>query len=121
MLGSLANLDIDSIPDGADSFGIVQEWVRDVYCELGYNLPEPVDRSKQWFMVACTLAFDLDREDSQDYIPRTPKYRSAFWPQHLSRTEVDFTEQDFVAFVTAEAKELLIFGSWYLRCVRRDS
>ena len=26
-------------------------------------------------MVACTLAFDLDRENAQDYVPRLPMYR----------------------------------------------
>lgn len=71
-------------------------------------------------MVACTLAFDLDRENAWYPVPRTPKYRQTLWPKSLSHREVDFAEQDFVAFVTAEAEELLTFGSSYLRYVYRD-
>ena len=120
-LGSFANLNIASIPGGDEGFRIVREWVQDVCRELGYKLPEPVDRSRQWFMIACTLAFDLDREDAWDYVPRMPMYKPTLWPQSLSNREVDFFEQDFVAFVTAEGYDLLTFGSSYLRCVQQDT
>ena len=73
-------------------------------------------------MVACTLAFDLDRENAQDYVPRLPMYKSVLdltplWSQSPSRVENPI--QDFVAFVTVESHGLLNFGSLYLRCVRR--
>ena len=69
-------------------------------------------------MVACTLAFDLDRENARNYVPRSPVYRSTLWPQSLSRNGVDFSAQDSVAFVTAKAYDLFTFGSSYLRGVR---
>jgi len=70
-------------------------------------------------MVACTLAFDLDRENSWDYVPRLPMYKSKLtplWPQSLSR-KGDFIVEDFVGFITADARGLLTFGSSYLRYV----
>ena len=115
-LGSFANLGIVSIPEGATGFRIVQEWVRSVCGDLGHNPSGPMDR--QWFMVACTLAFDLDRENARNYVPHSSVYRSTLWPQSLSRNGVDFSAQDSVAFVTAKAYDLFTFGSSYLRCVR---
>lgn len=91
-------------------------------------------------MVACTLAFDLDRENAQDYVPRLPMYRlkpdrnptslklepnqislwpklnpTSLWPRSPSRMEDPI--QDSVAFVTAETHGLLTFSSAYLRYV----
>jgi len=72
-------------------------------------------------MVACTLAFDLDRENAWDFVPNTQMCKETLWPQTLSREEVDPTAQESVAFLTAESYDLLVFGSAYLRCVRRDN
>ena len=117
-LGSLANLNIDNIPDGAHGLRVVREWVRYVCCDPKYNdVLEPTDRFKHWFMVACTLAFDLDRENAWEFVPSTRMCKKTLWPQTLSREEVDPTAQESVAFVTAESYDLLIFGSAYLRCV----
>jgi hypothetical protein len=117
----LGNVDIDELPNGADGLRIVREWVQYVCCDPKYNdVPEPTDRFRQCFMVACTLAFDLDREDAWDFVPYTQMCKKTLWPQPLrrAREEVDPTAQDFVAFVTAESYDLLTFGSEYLRCVR---
>ena len=84
-LGSFANLDIASIPEGDDGFRIVREWAEDVCCDLGCDFPEPVDRSRHRFMVACTLAFDLDRENTRDFVPHLPMYKRSLWPRSLSR------------------------------------
>ena len=73
-------------------------------------------------MVACTLALDLDRDTAYDFVPGTRMCWDTLWPRSLYRKKAeDFVEQDFVAFVTAEAYDLLTFGSWYLWCVRRDA
>jgi hypothetical protein len=69
-------------------------------------------------MVACTLAFDLDRENARNSVPRTPVYRSILWPGSLPRGGVDFNAQDIVAFITAKGFDLLTVGSSYLRCVQ---
>ena len=70
-LGSVANLGIVSVPEGTEGFKIAREWAQDVCCNLGYNPQEPQDRFRQWFTIACMLAFDLDRENARDYVPRT--------------------------------------------------
>ena len=118
----MANLDIANIPDGADGLRVVGEWAQYVCCDPKFNdVSEPTDRVKQWFMVACTLAFDLDRDDAWEFVPYTRMCKKTLWPRSLSREKVDPTDQDFVAFVTAEWYNLLVFGSVYLRCVRRDT
>ena len=116
-LGSFANLDIAKIPKGADGFRIVRERARHVCYELWYSPPRPpdVDRFGQRFMVACTLAFDLDRKNARYFLPRTPMYTSTLWPQSLFRGEGNFIVQDFVAFLTARAHRLLAFGPLYLQ------
>jgi hypothetical protein len=123
MLGSLANLDINNVPDGAEGLKIVRKWVQDACCDPKYNAPEPTDRDRfeQWFTVACTLAFDLDRDNARDFVPRTRAFGGISWPLPLSRKKVDSTAQDFLAFLTAEAHDSLSSGSSYLRCVRRDT
>ena len=118
----MANLDIGNMPGGAR---VVREWAEYVCCDPKYNdVPEPTDRFKHWFMVACTLAFDLDRENAWEFVPNTRMCKKTLWPQSLQRAreKVDsFTQQDSVAFVTAESYDLLTFGSEYLRCVQRDT
>ena len=96
---------------------VVREWAQEVCCELGYSLQGPVDRIRQRFAVACTLAFDIGEENDRDYVSRLPAYKSRLWPPSLS-WEGNFVAQDFVGFITAEADDLLSFGSSYLRCVR---
>lgn len=117
-LGSLANLDVASLPKGDDSFRIVRERLRYVCYELEYNSLGPVDHFGQWFMVVCTLAFDIDRENARHFVPRAPMCGSTLWPGSPSRGEGSFIVQDFIAFVTAKAHHSLAFGSLYLRCVR---
>ena len=109
-----------NIPEGDNGFRIVREWVGNVCYDLGDYFPEPVDSSMRCFMIACTLAFDLDRENTRDFVPHTPMYRWSLWPRFLSRKRGKFATRDFVAFVTAGAHGLLTFSSWYLQCVRWD-
>jgi len=118
-LGSFANFDVASLPEEADGFRVAQEWAQDVCSDLGHDPQKPLDRFRQRFMTACTLAFDLDTENSRDYIPRLPMYGSKqtpLWLRSLSQEGI-FIKQDFVGFITAEACNLLTFGSSYLRCV----
>jgi hypothetical protein len=98
---------------GAGGFRIALEWAQDMCCDLRRNLPEPVDYFRQWPIVACTLAFDLNRENAQHFIPRTPLYK-------LTR-ERNSVVQDLVAFLTAKPRRSLTCGSLYLRCVRQDT
>jgi hypothetical protein len=79
------------------------------------RLPPVVDRFGQRFMVACALAFDLDRENARHFLPRTPMYKSTLWPRLLFRGEGNFIVQDFVAFLTAKVHHSLALGSLYLR------
>jgi len=111
MLGSLANVDISNIPNGADSLGIVREWVKSVSSDSN-RYPGPVDRFRQWFIVAGTLAFDLDRENARSSITRTSLYR-------LTR-ERDPIVQDYITLLTAETGDSLTCGSLYLWYVRDD-
>ena len=105
----MANLDISNIPDGADGLRIVRDWVQSV-CRESDCYSGPVDRFRQWFIVAGTLAFDLDREHARSSITRTSLYK-------LTCEKYPIV-QDFVAFLTAEARRSLTCGSLYLRCVR---
>ena len=70
-------------------------------------------------MVACALAFDLDRENARYFFPRTPMYRSTLWPRLLFRGEGNFLVQDLVVFSTAKSRYSLAFGSLYLRYAQR--
>ena len=107
----MANLDIVSIPDGADGLRIVRKWVQSISSDSNHY-PGPVDRFEQWSIVASTLAFDLDRENAQSSITRTSLYRLTH--------ERDPTAQDFVMFLTAEVRDSLTCGSSYLQCVWKD-
>ena len=70
-------------------------------------------------MIACTLAFDLDRGNARYYFPRAPMYQSTLWPRPLFRGEGNFLVQDLVAFSAAESRHSLAFGSLYLRYAQR--
>lgn len=113
----MANLDISKIPEGADGLRIVREWVKQVCYELRYRPPKPpgVDHFGQQLMVVCALAFDLDRDNAQNFLPRTPIYGSTLWPRPLFRGEGNFIVQDFVAFLVAEVRYSLALGALYLR------
>ena len=71
-------------------------------------------------MVACTLAFDLDRENAHYFIPRAPVYKSTLWPQPLFRGEGNFIVQDFVTFLATKVGHSLTSGSLYLWWVPRN-
>ena len=116
----MANLDVDRIPEGVDGFRIVNDWTQYVCCAPIYNVREATDLFRLYFMVASTLAFDLDRENAWDFVPPTLMCSEMLWPRALLRKpNQKFYEQEFVAFVTAEGYDLLTFGSSYLRYVRR--
>jgi len=112
-LGSFANLDKTNIPNGATGFKIVREWVKSACYDPNYK-SVPVDRSMEWFMVLCTLAFDLDRENAQSFVPYTPLYTSMY-------EEGDLIVQNFVTFSDAKKNRSLTCGSSCLRCVRLDA
>jgi len=107
----LANLNIANIPNGADGLKIVREWVQSV-CYNSECYPGPVDRFRQWFTVAGTLAFDLDRENARYSITRTPLYKLTHERGPIA--------QDYITFLTAKVRHSLTRGSLYLRCVWED-
>ena len=129
-LGSLANLDFSKIPEGADGLRVAREWIQDVCTDSNCDPSDPVDR--RHFMVASTLAFDLDRENAQEFVPRARIYTSTrklektyisldsrhVIPRTSMNKEVNSVMQDFIAFLIAEPRHLLASGSSYLRCVR---
>ena len=68
-------------------------------------------------MVACTLAFDLDRENARYLIPGTRMYRWNLWPRCLVREGGHFIVRDFVAFARGEVDQTLTLGYsflWYV-------
>jgi len=111
MLGSLANVDISNILNGADGLGIVREWVKSVSSDSD-RYPGPVDRFRQRFIVASTLAFDLDRKNARSSITSTSLYR-------LTRGR-DPILRDYITLLTAEVGNSLTCGSLYLWYVRDD-
>ena len=114
-LGSFANLDVSRIPEGDDGFRIVQRWVRDACDDLDDVSSKSVDRSRRYFIVACTLAFDLDRGNALTFIGGTPMYRSRNWPQSPFLEAGEHIIQDFVAFFMAKDELSLYLGVSYLR------
>jgi len=68
-------------------------------------------------MAACTLAFDLDRENARILIPGTPMHRWTQWPRCLTREGGHSVVRDFIAFAKAEADDSLASGYFFLRCV----
>ena len=115
--GSRANIDIADISEAADGFRVAREWVRHVCHDLSYGPPKMMNRFEQWFTVACTLAFELDRENARGFVPHRPMYRLGQWPRSLFREQGDFVGLDLIAFFTAEAYGSLTSGSLYLQCV----
>jgi hypothetical protein len=104
------------MPGGTGCFRIVRKWVGYACRDLEDTPSEPVGCSK--FMIACTLAFDLDREKAWSFVQCAPMYKSTQWPQSASR-EAGTLVQDFVEFLTAEDRRSLTFGLSYLRCARQ--
>jgi hypothetical protein len=121
-LGSHANLDLTSVPEAANGFRVVREWVRFVCGELKYSSKPPdlvyIEHFGPQFMVACTLAFDLDRENARYFVPHTRMYRWNLWPRCLVREGGYFVVRDFVAFAKGEADDSLRLGFFFLRYVR---
>ena len=70
-------------------------------------------------MIACALAFDLDRENARYFFPRAPIFKSTLWPRPLFRGEGNFLVQDLVAFSAAKSPYSLALGSLYLRYVQQ--
>lgn len=119
-LGSHANLDLTKIPEAVDGFRIVREWVWVVCDGLRHTNPPEFVYNEHFgpqFMVACTLAFDLDRENAIDYVPRTRFYRWGRWPRCLIREGGYFVVEDLVNFARGEADNALASGSWFLQYV----
>lgn len=68
-------------------------------------------------MVACTLAFDLDRENARYLVPSTRMHRWNLWPRCLVREGGYFIVRDFVAFAKGEVDEMLTLGYLFLRYI----
>ena len=104
-----------------DGFRIVREWVRFVCDGLKYssNPPELVynEHFGPQFMVACTLAFDLDRENARYLVPGTRMHRWNLWPRRLVREGGYFIVRDFVAFAKGDLDQTLTLGYFFLRYV----
>ena len=118
MLGSLAKLAILKIPETSAGLKVVRNWVQRICQELDDNSPEQVDRFRQLFVVVCTLAFDLGRDDARKFVSRTPMYKSKLWPVSPFHGAGNLIAQDFVSFFTAKRRDSLTLGSSYLQCVR---
>ena len=109
-----------------DGFRIVREWVWFLCDGLQHSSSPPDLVYNEYFtpqfMVGCTLAFDLDRENAMDYVPRTRMYRWNLWPRSLVREGGHFVVREFVTFARGEAYNSLNLGSLFLRYVwqRRD-
>lgn len=122
-LGSCANLDLTRIPEAAGGFRIVRYWVWFVCDRLGLwhnpSLPDLVynEYFGPQFMVACTLAFDLDRENAKAYLPRTRMHRWNLWPHCLVREGGHFVVREFTIFARGEADNALTLGSLFLQYV----
>lgn len=71
-------------------------------------------------MVACTLAFDLGRDNPREFLSQAPIYQSQCWPQSPFRGDGYFIIQDFVEFLAAEGSDPLALGSSYLQCVLQE-
>ena len=122
-LGSFANLDLSRIPEASNGFRIVQEMARDACLDQTDISARLLDRSRQRFIVACTLAFGLDRKHALSFVRSSPMYRSKRWPQSPFREDGQTTRpiiRDFIAFLTADGNLSLTLGSSYLRCVQSD-
>lgn len=118
-LGSHANLDPTRMPEGVDGFRIVREWVRFACDGLKYSSKPPElvynEHFGPQFMVACTLAFDLDRENARYLVPGTRMHRWSIWPRCLVREGGFFVVRDFVAFARGEVDGALALGYFFLR------
>ena len=76
----------------------------------------PVDRACDSFMVACTLAFDLDKR-ARVYVYHAPMYKSTVWPQFPPGEEGDSIAWVLVRYLTARGDDSLSLGLSTLQCV----
>ena len=105
-LGSLAKAAVASMLRSSPDLRVVQRWIHRVCEGLNSNSPGQLVHFRQLFMVACTLAFDIGREDAREFLPRAPMFEHG-----------DFVIQNFVRFLAAEGSDSLALGSSYLKCV----
>ena len=123
-LGSHANLDLTRIPESAVGFRIAQTWVRYVCDGLKFSSKPPELVYNEYFgpqfMVACALAFDLDRENARYLVPRTRMHRWNMWPHCLVRKGGHYIVRDLVAFAKGEVDDSLTLGHWYLQYVYQN-
>ena len=106
------------MPEAVDGFRIVREWVWFLCDRIQHSSSPPDLVYNEYFipqfMVGCMLAFDLDRENAMDYIPRTRMYRWNLWPHCLVREGGHFVVREFVTFARGEAHDALALGSQFL-------
>lgn len=120
-LGSIAKRAIATVPETSTGLGVVRNWVQRACRQLNYPSPEHVDHFRQFFVVLCTLAFDLGRNVARKFVPHTPMYRSKLWPGSPFRGAENLIVQDFVAFLNANRFDSLTLGTSYLQCVLQDT
>lgn len=105
------------MPENATGLWVVRNWAQRLCNQLNNGFPERVDHSTQIFVAVCTLAFDLGKNDAQQFVPRTRMYRSRLWPVSPFRGMGKLIVQDLVAFLSAKGRDSLTLGTSYLRCV----
>lgn len=108
------------MPENATGLWVVRNWAQRVCNQLNDSSLERVDRYRQIFVATCTLAFDLGKNDAQQFVPRTTMYKSKLWPVSPFRGTGKLIVQDFVSFLSAKARDSLTLGTSYLRCVLWD-
>ena len=122
--GSIATLDLESIPESTEGIRVLREWIWQACDGLLFSKKprfEYIESFIPEFMPASMMAYDFDFERAQGYVPRTRMYRYEKWPQCLTRPglhiKTQFIVRDFVQFLQGGQPHSLILGTLYLRCV----
>lgn len=113
--GPLTKFVMTKVPETDVGLRAARNWIERVCNDLSDNPPQQVARSRQLFMITCTLAFDLGKSNDLEFVLRAPMYKSKQWPMSPFRGAGSSVVQDFVAFFTAKGRDSLTLGVSYLR------
>lgn len=122
-LGSIATLNLGNTPESMEGLRVLREWVWQACNKLSFSTPLPriqyIETFIPEFMSVCTMAYDLDFERAEVYVPRTRMCGDGEWPLRLTRPglrgEKHFIVRDFVLFLQGGPPHSLILGTLYLR------
>ena len=122
-LGSINNLDLRKIQDGAQTMHVIREWTWYAYKDIKFSSPPPALRYNEHFisdfMTTCTLAYDLDFDKAVDYVCETWWYRSRERPSCLTRDGRYSIVCDFVRFLEYKTPYALRSGYEFMRYVQQ--